>query len=34
MVHDGAYTVWRIYAEPSRYVSLLLLKYSDYLVVY
>jgi hypothetical protein len=34
MVHDGAYRLWRIYAQPSKYVDLLLLKYSDYLVVY
>ena len=34
MVHDGAYRLWRIYCEPSKYVDLLLLQYSEHLVVY
>jgi hypothetical protein len=34
IVHDGEYRLWRIYAEPSKYVDLLLLTYSDHLVIY
>lgn len=34
IVHDGEYRLWRIYCEPSKYVDLLLLKYSDYLAIY
>ena len=34
IIHDDNYRLWRIYCEPSKYVDLLLLKYSDYLVVY
>jgi hypothetical protein len=31
---DGSYMLWRISCEPSKYVDLLLLTYSDWLAVY
>jgi hypothetical protein len=31
---SNSYILWRIYAEPSKYVDYLLLKYSNHLVVY
>lgn len=34
IIHDNTYVTWRIYAEPSKYVDLLLLRYSEHLVVY
>ena len=34
IVHDGEYHLWRILCEPSKYVDLLLLQYSDYLAIY
>lgn len=33
-VYLGEYHLWRIYCEPSKYVDLLLLQYSQHLVVY
>jgi hypothetical protein len=33
-IYDTDYSAWRITCEPSKQVDMLLLRYSDYVVVY